>query len=124
MQQRIKRNEFLATFDGPDGNVSLGARKVTTTTLQALYWMNSEFVHEQTAMIATRESFASLDTTGKLKWAYWNIFGRAPTETEAEYVWSALRRLKQPTTTRIPSDEAWAALLRGMLSSNAFVHVD
>ncbi|MDC0295665.1 PSD1 and planctomycete cytochrome C domain-containing protein, partial [bacterium] len=45
-RQRIRKNRFLDLFDGPDGNLHLGNRYVTTTPLQSLYLMNSPFIEQ------------------------------------------------------------------------------
>ena len=54
MQQRIRLQPFLATFDGADTNASTGQRKPGTTPQQALFMLNSEFAHEQAGRLADR----------------------------------------------------------------------
>ena len=74
MQQRINKNPYLDLFDGPDGNIQLAERKATTTTLQALFLMNSEFVHEQSDAIAVRALAVDTDLSGRVEWAYRQYF--------------------------------------------------
>ena len=74
MQPRIRKHEFLDLFDGPDGNIQFAERKQTTTSLQALYLMNSKFMHEQSDAIAARLlGLKSVDA--RVRWAYRTILG-------------------------------------------------
>src|SRR5258708_15403059 len=52
MQQRIKKQPFLETFDGADPNASTGSRAQSTTGLQALFMMNDPFAFEQADKLA------------------------------------------------------------------------
>ncbi|MDP6443408.1 MAG: DUF1553 domain-containing protein [Pirellulaceae bacterium] len=126
MQQRIKKNTYLDTFDGPDGNGAIGERKVTTTTLQALYMMNSEFVHQQSDAIAARIVESQDDTPSRVDWSYQTFFGRRPTVDERSFAAGALKRLagKTGAAAAEPDRQAWAALVRSMLSSNEFMFID
>ena len=54
MQQRLKRHPFLSLFDGADVNVSTSRRELTTVPTQALYLMNSDFVHERARSLAVK----------------------------------------------------------------------
>ena len=90
MQQRIQKNPYLDLFDGPDGSLYFGERRSTVTTLQALYFMNSEFIHEQADAIAERLAKAATGSTPLV---------------QAE-------------------KQAWSSLVRSMLSSNEFLHVE
>ena len=54
MQPRIRQQPLLAIFDGADANAATGLRQVSTVAPQALFMLNSEFVHEQAALFADR----------------------------------------------------------------------
>ncbi len=129
MQQRIQKNAYLDLFDGPDGNVPLGRRRATTTTLQALFFMNSKLIHEQSQAIATRLLSRTSNPRNHVNWAYRMIFGRAASEFEIaqgekylEALQGQLARLEQDEEAR--RLQTWAAYVRGMLSSNEFLFVD
>ena len=62
MTQRIQRQPYLTVFDGPDPNASTAERTATTTPIQALFMMNSEFLHEQADRLAGRLADAAPDT--------------------------------------------------------------
>lgn len=54
MVQRNRRHPYLALFDAADPNQSVASRQPTTTPTQALFLMNSPFVHQQTNGFARR----------------------------------------------------------------------
>ncbi len=71
MQQRFQKNAYLDLFDGPDGNQQMAERKSTTTSLQSLFLMNSQFLHEQSAAIAERLlAGAGAGFDDRVQWAY------------------------------------------------------
>ena len=125
MQQRIKKNDQLDLFDGSDGNIPVAERKSTTTTLQALFLMNSEFAHQQAEGIAGRILAVSSDLPTRVSWAYELVFGRPPSQQEidraAAYLDEAGKFLDQDVDLQ---QQAWAGYLRGMISSNEFMFVD
>jgi hypothetical protein len=111
MQQRIQKNPYLDMFDGPDGGLHLGERKATVTTLQALYFMNSEFIHEQAQAIAGR-----LPKDDRVEYLYQLIFNRLAQEEELEFAKAYFAKEN--------SQQRWTGYVRSMLSSNEFLHVD
>lgn len=126
MQQRIQKNPFLDLFDGPDGNIQFAERRATTTTLQAMYFMNSEFIHERSRDIAERLLDVTEDDDGRVRWAYQVLFGRPPSDRELE---RASRFLVQFRAQVENSDQnqdlaVWSAYLRSMISSNEFLFIE
>ncbi len=117
MQQRIQKNPYLDLFDGPDGNLPLSERKATTTTLQALFLMNSQFLHEQSQAVAERWTARAPGPRDFVDNAYRTIFGRGPTAAEIERAESFLADAG-------PAQRARPSYLRAMLSSNEFLFVD
>ena len=118
MQPRIQKHPYLDLFDGPDGNLPMSERKSTTTTLQALYLMNSDFMHDQAQTIAERWSASAAmgdDFVGK---ATTTVFGRPPRPEDRT-------RTREYFEEASGSDEQKrAGLLRAMLASNEFLFVD
>jgi len=111
MQQRIQKNPYLDMFDGPDGGLHLGDRKASVTTLQALYFMNSKFIHEQAEAITER-----LPEEQKVEYLYELVFNRRAEEKELEFAESYFAKDN--------SRKRWAGYVRSMLSSNEFLFVD
>jgi len=111
MQQRIQKNPYLDMFDGPDGGLHLGDRKASVTTLQALYFMNSKFIHEQAEAITER-----LPEEHKVEYLYELVFNRRAEEKELEFAESYFAKDN--------SRQRWVGYVRSMLSSNEFLFVD
>ena len=111
MQQRIQKNPYLDLFDGPDGGLHLGERKATVTTLQALYFMNSEFIHAQTLAIA-----GQLPEEGQVEHLYQLIYNRPAQPEELDFARAYFARGN--------SRQRRAGFVRSMLSSNEFLYVD
>jgi hypothetical protein len=126
MQQRIQKNPYLDLFDGPDGNLPMPERKSTTTSLQALYLMNSEFIERQSGLIATK--FAG---TRQVETAYRTTFGRPANPAEIAQSQEFLAKLAgqygaagKCSATEDCGKLAWQSFVHAMLSSNAFLFVD
>ena len=111
MQQRIQKNPYLDMFDGPDGGLHLGDRKASVTTLQALYFMNSKFIHEQAEAITER-----LPEEHKVEYLYELVFNRRAEDKELEFAESYFAKDN--------SRQRWVGYVRSMLSSNEFLFVD
>lgn len=122
MTQRIQRHPFLAIFDGPDTGASTGHRITSTTTLQSLYLLNDEFVHQQASQFAKRlfESYPSDEA--RLTAAYEWCFARKP---DAEEQSAGIAYLQDVNTKVAGAEhEAWSSLLRVLLRTNEFVYID
>jgi len=129
MQQRIRRHPYLDLFDGPDTNGSTDVRPVSITSLQALYLMNNEFVHRQADHLAVRVGMAYSEPAARLSYSYRLLFGREVTPEETTWAQQFLRESRlELDKTEIPFDQrnrqAWASLMRVLLSSNEFFFVD
>ena len=129
MQQRLKKNAYLALFDGADPSSSTGARLPSTTPLQALFVMNDPLTHGAAAKLASRAVAATADEEGRIVAACKLAWNREPTADEirqsveflAQYR-ERLAALKSPADQR--DSTAWTALARALLSSNEFIYID
>jgi hypothetical protein len=128
MQQRLKRHPYLALFDGADPNATTARRGETTVPTQALYLMNSEFVHEQSRALAERAIGAASDEPGRVAFAWRTTLGRAPSDEETAEALAFLARLRTASEKDKPVPEAelaaWSALGRTLLTRNEFLFVD
>jgi hypothetical protein len=129
MQQRIRRQPFLELFDGADPNAVTGSRPVTTTALQALYTMNDPFFHEQADALAVRVGMRHSLDLARLRYAYRLVYGRAPAPDEVREARQYLVQARESLAgSSMPDDrryrEAWASLMRVLLSSNEFLTLD
>ena len=119
-RQRIRKNSFLDTFDAPDGNLHVGVRRPTTTSLQSLYFMNSAFVQDEAQRITSRMFASNSDFDGRITWCYQTLLGRQPNSLEIEQT----QQLITQASTTSGEQTAWSSLIRAMLSSNEFLFVD
>ncbi len=80
---RNKREDLLDVFDFPDRIVSAGERNVTTTPMQSLLLINSEWTVQRAAAFARRllREVPSGDDS-RIRQAYRLAFGRDPSERE------------------------------------------
>jgi hypothetical protein len=129
MQQRIRRQPFLDLFDGPDPNAVTGQRPPTVTALQALYTMNDPFFHEQADALAVRVGMACDTELERLNYAFRLLYGRTPGLEEVkdarQFLTAARGSLEDtPVANDKRNREAWAALMRVLLSANEFVTLD
>ncbi|MFN0105332.1 MAG: PSD1 and planctomycete cytochrome C domain-containing protein [Bryobacteraceae bacterium] len=129
LQQRFQKNAYLDLFDGPDGNLPLSERKSTTTSLQALWLMNSKFLHEESDAIAERLRTGAQTTPARVRWAYQNIFGRPAGERDVEKAREFMDELGREHRAAgcqgaLCEQRVWAGYIRAMLSSNSFLFVD
>jgi hypothetical protein len=131
LQRRLEKDSFLDLFDGPDGNLHVGERGESTTTLQSLYLMNSEFVHDHAGAMASRLLAETGDGSPRrrLDWAYERLFSRRADDQEAargRQHLSTLRTIVARSEGASADIErlAWSAYLRSMVSSNEFLFVD
>ena len=129
MQQRIRRDPFFAVFDGADPNTSTGERSLSTTPLQALFFMNDPFAHEQAAQFAWRLVEDWPSGQPRIDALYQFAYGRRPNREELRETESYLAALrKKVAEIKVPEekreDVAWAAVARAIFGSNEFMFVD
>ena len=127
MLQRNRRHPYLALFDAADPNQSVASRQPTTTPTQALFLMNSPFVHEQATGFAKRIINHSGDDHTKMRWAFETTHGRIPEQTainDALLFVSNYRKNLDGKNHQEDDVAAWSALSRVLLTSNAFLFVD
>ena len=127
MVQRNRRHPYLALFDAADPNQSVASRQPTTTPTQALFLMNSPFVHEQAIGFAQRIISHSGDDHSKLRWAFETTHGQVPEQAvidDALVFLSNYRKKLDGKNDQQNDVAAWSALSRVLLTSNAFLFVD
>jgi hypothetical protein len=129
MTQRIQRHPYLAIFDGPDTSASTATRVTSTTTLQALYLLNDEFIHKQAEELAGRLIRERTVDDERVELAFLLLLSRRPFPEERTAALDYLRNDQHQTSgSKSSNDEptfrAWSSLARTMLRLNEFVYVD
>jgi len=119
---RFKLNSTLDLFDFPNPSITNEQRNVTHVPLQKLFFLNSDFIAQESNLLAERlkAQFANDDAL-KIRRAYQLCFGRDATEGEVQLGLEFLRkRADKPVTGVSP----WQQYSQVLLSSNEFVFVD
>ncbi|MBT5125073.1 MAG: DUF1553 domain-containing protein, partial [Planctomycetaceae bacterium] len=127
MQQRNRRNPYLELFDSADPNVSIGNRQPTVTPTQALFLMNSKFVHDQANAMAQRLLLSAKTTEQRVQLAFEIGHGRQPSKLDFEAAVEFVTTYNEQPPRQTPpasQQEVWSGLARVILTSNGFLFVD
>jgi hypothetical protein len=129
MQQRLKKHPFFEVFDGADSNATTDSRAQSVTPVQALFLMNSPFIHEQSDRFAVRVGMAYDTLRERIDYAFRLAYGRAPRLEEIREAQNYLRQTRLELQARgAPVDQlnqkSLASYLRVVMSSNEFLYVD
>jgi mono/diheme cytochrome c family protein len=109
---RVELDTLFGAFDCPDAGQIQPRRNVSTTPLQALNLLNSEFVIEQAGFFAERvEREVGSDTAAQVRKAFQIAFGRDATEVEGV------------AAQRLVAEHGLPALCRGLFNANEFIVV-
>ncbi|NNJ26346.1 PSD1 and planctomycete cytochrome C domain-containing protein [Alienimonas chondri] len=109
-QERMRRvdDRIFTAFDFPDCGQVKGKRPVSTTPLQALNLMNSEFVIDQARRIAERAETRAEDGDDPVTQSFLLIFGREPTAEE------------RIAAEEVAAEHGLPVLCRTLLNANEF----
>ena len=110
-QERMRRvdDQMFTAFDFPDCGQVRPQRPISTTPLQALNLLNSEFVMNQSELIAKRGlNESDHNQTKAVARCFQILLGRQPTEDEME------------TCAELAGDHGLAMVCRAILNSNEF----
>jgi hypothetical protein len=109
---RLEKESVFGIFDCPDAATSVPKRSRSTTPLQALNLFNSQFMLQQSALLADRlQRDCGKDVAKQISRAFWLCCGREPDETELS------------DSRAFVAEEGIAAFCRALLNSNEFVFI-
>lgn len=112
---RRKLDPTLALFDFPNPNASAEERLTTATPLQQLFFMNSGFIEQRAAALASRADVAGGgDSTAKVQRLYRLVLGRNPVPAELA---ACLDFVKAGSSS-------WPELAKLLLSSNELLFLN
>ncbi len=125
--------EMNELFDGPNNNLIVPRRTSSITSLQALFFMNSEFVKASTEKIANR--LYRLESDGdRIQNVFLLFYGRSPSDEEIQWGKTFLKEWKQSKDSKnskrkknAPPPEylgKWQSYLQVLLATNEFLFVD
>jgi uncharacterized protein DUF1553/uncharacterized protein DUF1549/cytochrome c len=129
MQQRLKKHPFFEVFDGADSNATTDGRAQSVTPVQALFLMNSPFMHEQSDRFAVRVGMAYDTPRDRLDYAFRLAYGRPPRLEEIREAQNYMQQTRlELQAGGAPVDQlnrnSLASYLRVVMSSNEFLYVD
>jgi Protein of unknown function (DUF1549)/Protein of unknown function (DUF1553)/Planctomycete cytochrome C len=129
MVQRLHPHPYLTIFNGPDTSMTTAVRDGSSVPLQALYLLNSPFVHEQSSRLAQRILEQCTDPRARLRLAYMRVYGRPPSAPELARSLEYVRRYEEALSAEgVVADrravESWSSLARALLASNEFIYLD
>jgi len=120
----------LAAFDLPDGVAVAGYRETTTLPTQSLFLLNSDFVVDQSSLLADRLlRNDSLDDSDRIRLAFESVLGRGTGDHEIiaalKYLndtdQSLQREVTDPQRRRLRS---WASFCQALFATNEFRYID
>jgi hypothetical protein len=129
MTARLNARPFFTTFDGADRNASTARRDSSVTSVQSLYLLNDEFVHQRGTAFAQRILDEEESSDARLSFAFELATGRQPTSEEqsmAEGFFGQLREKLQAcgTPDNEVDRECWTSFARVLFRTNEFLYVD
>jgi hypothetical protein len=112
---RSRLNVMLRLYDFADATQHSPGREITTTPLQQLFVMNSEFMQSQAAELAKKSESASSDQD-RVRFLYHRIFARDPKPKELDLGLSFLSKAKQQM-----GRETWPEYTQALLGASEFL---
>ncbi|MFM9115356.1 MAG: DUF1549 and DUF1553 domain-containing protein, partial [Planctomycetota bacterium] len=120
--RRRELNDLLRLFDFPDPVAHQAAREPTTTALQQLFVLNSNFMQQQTTALAQRLLAAHPDKIEtQISTAYVLLYGRRPSSSQVNVGREFLQQLVRDGQTPLA---AWQQYAQVLLSSNELMFVE
>ena len=119
----VKRNQpnpLLALFDAPDRIRSADKRHTTTTSRQALWMTNGEWIQHRAAATTTR--LHTEDATNFVDKVYRSLLGRPPGTQEQSQACQFLAGYPRPPNST--PRQAQTALVYALLNANEMIYVD
>ena len=121
--KRSKLVPFLQLFDAPDAILGQGERNETNSAPQSLTLMNSPFVREMSAKLASR--IKATDSEELINKIYWQTLSRAPSEKEIQYLTNFLNnQVTLYENDKNARNKAVIDLCQLLICCNEFVYID
>ena len=114
-------SNFASTFDAANPNACTAKRPDTTVPQQTLFALNSEFIQDRAARLASLAESNSADAKTRVRWLYQRLFAREPQDAEIAL---AIRFVTDNAQADTQSTTAWQQLAHVLLASNEFIFLD
>ena len=118
---------LMSTFDVANPNACTAKRPETTVPQQTLFALNSEFIQDRAAKIASATNKdATQSKTDRISELFQRILGRRPNADEEQL---ALKFIDESSQASIEgqatdSEKGWTQLAHALLASNEFTFID
>jgi hypothetical protein len=113
--------DILGLFDFAEPSLIVAARDVTNVPAQALFMMNSPFVHTQAQSAARRLlAIKDLDDRKRITQAYLLALSRAPSDAEMKRAEDFLLASKGEKAAAIASEKEWTTLCQALFACAEF----
>ncbi len=117
--------DVFQAFDFADPSTGNGDRETTTVAPQAMFLLNSRFVHDECGHLAERLLTGEpSDDANRVAHLYRRALGRPPSAAETARSLEFVKRYAQAAERDDARHRAWLGLCRVVLSSNEFIYVD
>ncbi len=125
MTKRLTVQPYFQTFDGADPNVCTSDRDQSVTALQALYFVNDEFLHRQASEYGRQLATSKAPGHDRLRTAFETILCRTPTPQELSLLEDHLAAVRKATNKEKEAEKlAWASVTRSLFRLNEFLYID
>ena len=120
----------LAAFDLPDGVAPSGNRETTTLPTQSLFLLNSDFVVDQSNLLATRLISDDVDNAAdRVRLAFESTLARSGTDDEVSAALEYLNDIDQSLQHEVTDPErrllrTWASFCQALFATNEFRYID
>jgi hypothetical protein len=119
--RRRELDDLMRLYDCPDATAHWPTRIDTTTPLQQLYVLNSDFIGRQAAALASRVRHEHPnDLSAQVRRAYALLFGRSPSDREQ----ALAQRFLAPSGDDPPTADQWQQYVEVLLASNELMFLD
>jgi hypothetical protein len=119
--KRRELNDLLRLYDFPDPTGHSPGRENTTTPLQQLFVLNSDFAARMSAALVGRlRADRPGDTAGQVRRAYHLLFARGATDQEVAIALDFLGAMDGEAA----GDDVWQQYAQVLLGSNEFLFID
>ncbi|MBM3876153.1 MAG: DUF1553 domain-containing protein, partial [Verrucomicrobia bacterium] len=113
--------DVLDLFDFAEPSLVVANRDVTTVPSQALFMLNSPFIHENSTALAKRVQTAASDDRARITSAYLTALSRPPTPVELARGESYLKKLSaEPGCS---PETAWTTFCQALIASAEFRYI-
>jgi hypothetical protein len=120
--------DLFQTFDFPDPTVVNGERAATTVAPQALVFLNSPLVLDQSRRLARRlVDRSDLDDGGRIRLGYAIAYGRLPRAEETVVALEFLQRMThelEAVGSEVAQGKAWQSFCQALVTANEFIYVE